>query len=350
MNMRSLDRNVLCGLMKYPELSLRAISEHLGMNYWTFYKIVEKFKRTGIVKEVAIPNFRILNKELFVAGYGNLTKKKMITLERVKKIDFGSAFSADIFYGFAESYRGFIFALSKNFTEIKKSLIYAERIVGLRRMVDEERMSLVMIPFKLAEFPIFFDYSKLLCSDDNKPPVHRGLPEVTKKKLNFREIVAMQELVNDPNVSTEKLSKHLDITPQAASKIRKRLYDERILIRRYIPDLRKLGYDVLVFAHWFTDPNAMEKMQNLSVENMEVDISPIIFLAYDMMEGIALAPFKSLQKSREIISFFENFGEKTGVLVQEPKILFLSLQEGVKIREHVYGALVRQLIEEVSVP
>ena len=205
-------------------------------------------------------------------------------------------------------------------------------------------MSLVMLPLKLARIPIFFDYSMLLCRDANEDVYSpKGLPALRKKMhLSEREKKAISEITLNPELSLSQLAKTLNVSVQTASKIRKKLYAEHILIRRYIPNLRAMGYDVLVFAHWIANPNVMERLENMKINEVKIDVSPIIFLAYDKLEGIAMAPFKNLRESRDIISFFEKFGENTGVLVKAPRILFLSIQEGMEIKDHLYHPLVER--------
>ncbi len=337
--MKAAEYKVLCGLLRNPELGMRALAEKLGMNYWTLYKAVSRMMSSGVIHEVAIPNFHILKRELLVAGYGHLTKRRMVNIRKMRDLNLGDEFTSDVFYGFAESYRGFVLGISENYTSVKKSVVSMDKLTGMGQS-SEEDVSLALFPIKLVDIPIFFDYAPLLCGSQRE---HIGLPAPARTELNRREVMAMYELTREPLISTGELAKRIGTTPQTASKIRKRLYEEHLLIKRYIPDLKSLGYEVLVFAHWFTNPTAMEKVINMG--SVELDISPIIFVAYDMLEGVALAPFKSLQESREIISFFEDFGEKTGVIAREPTILFLSLQEGMKIREHHYAPMVRALID-----
>jgi len=347
MQLNAQERKVLCGLSKYSDLPLRAIAEKIDINYWALYKIVERLRDRGIIREIAIPNFQLLDYELFVVSYGNLTKKKLLELKSIKKSElFKNA--SKVFYGLAESYRGFMFGLSKNYTELKKMLILTERYTRITELLKDNDIKLVILPLELARMPILFDYSDLLCRDagmQTKISSRYGQKSiiVPKKPLTNRERRAMMELVANPTLSLNALSEQIGATVQTASKIKKKLYEEGWLIRRIIPNLRVLGYDVLVFAHWRSNPKQLERMESRSYEELDVDISSIVFLAYDMLEGIALAPFRNLRESREIISFFENFGERTGVLVEEPNIQFLSLQESVMIRDHNYRVMLKNL-------
>lgn len=339
MKLRPLELRALCAISKYQGKSLRDISEIVGINYWTLYKTVEKLRERGIFREVNVPNFRMLGYELLIAGYGNLTKRKISELQQLRDEENIRKFSSSIFYGFAESYRGFALGVARNYTEVKKTLITAERIVKLREMSGKEDINIVLFPLEITNVPILFDFSRLLCRmagvECNQL---KGMPsKYPNRKLTRREKIALVELTRNPDVSLNELSKKMKVTIQTASKIKRRLFDEGWLIPRIIPDLSMLGYEVIVFAHWNLNPEMLELMNSMNPEDM--DLSNIIFMAYDNLEGIAVAPFKNLQKSREIISLFENLGSTMRILVGDPKILFLSVQESVGVRNHSYASV-----------
>ncbi len=336
---------VLCGITKYPNKTLKEISEKLNMNYWAVYKTVGKFKKEGLIKEINIPNIRLLNYEILVAGYGSLTKKKLQELQKIKKSNILRK-DSKIFYGIAESYRGFVLGVAKNYTEIKETLAKIEGVIRIRDALNENQIALVMLPLSMSNIPILFDYSGIVCKDvaEEKGFVLSKEMKKPDKELTKREKLAMYEIVNNPGISMQELAGRIKATVQTTSKIRKKLYKEGWVIKRYIPNLINLGYEVLVFAHWHANPKKIEEVEKIKDVNMDIDLSSIVFLAYDSLEGIAIAPFKSLKESRDIISFFENFGERTGVLEEEPKIQFLSLQESIKFKNHDYRAIVKDIL------
>ncbi len=336
---------VMCGMVKYPQLSTKKVAELLNINYWTVYKSLEKMKSSGLIREVIIPDFPALGFELLVIGYGSLTKRKMNTLQKIKNLPKYPNFSSGIFYSFAESYRGFVLAVSKNFTEISKGLIYAERLIKVREFLQTESTQMVILPFEITEIPIFFDYGKLMCRDFGIEIEEFAIKRKKKRELKKRELQVLLEMVKEPEASISAIAKSTGMAQQSVSKIKNKLFEEGWVQRKIIPNLAKMGYDVLVFAHWTSNPEEMEKVKNINLQKFGYDLSNIIFSAYNPLEGIAIAPFKTLKKSREIVSFFEKFGESTGVLTKEPNILFLSLQEGIKIRDHVYYPIISSLVK-----
>ncbi len=348
MKIREIDRKVMCALSRNIDLSIKELSEKMGMNYWTLYKTVEKLKNAGIIREVAIPNFKFLNYEIFVAGYGNLTKKRIHELWKLRDSGEFKEYSPLIFYGIAESYRGFVFGIAKNYTNVKKTIISAEKIIRLREIINSNEINLAFLPLELANIPVLFDYSGILCREigmKNLRPL-KVPDKKPRRNLTERDKIAMLNIVENPEVSLSDLAENIGVTIQTASKIKKRLFDEGWLIRRIIPNLQILGYEVMVFAHWHTNPKKAELMGEIksNTQEFDVDISNITFLAYDVLEGIALAAFHTLKESREIISFFEKLGEGTGILASEPEIIFLSLQEGIKIKDHSYAGIIRDLL------
>ncbi len=347
MKLSETNARLLCGITKYPHLEAKELSKILGLSQWSVYKGIEKMKAAGLYKEVFVPDFSSLGFELLVAGYGSLTKKKMHAIENLRKMKRRS-FSSRIFYAFAESYKGFVFALAKSYTDFARSLIYAERQIGVRELLRSENVNIAFLPLPLTQIPVSFDYSGILCRNVGIKLSEEYRIKNKKRKLSKIDVRVMMEILKNPNAKSTDIAKNLGISIQRALRIKKELIENGVLRKRMIPNMELFGYEVLVFAHWQTNPEKMEFLKNLDFSGNEYDISPIIFLAYTPLEGIAIASFKNLQESREIISLFENLGERMGVLNGEPNILFLSLQEGVKIRNHDYYPLVEDVFRESS--
>ena len=351
MNLTLQERKALCGMLKYPEKSLNEIASILNINYWTLYKIKEKFKREKMIREIIIPDYEAIGFELFLSGYGNLTKKRMKILEemRMKIVEknmrkIQNNLASGIFYAFVESYKGFVLGVSKNYTEIMRGIMYAERLISIRELILRENTKLVIFPLKISSIPILFDYSNLLCKEFGIELENVKKEEEKKEKLKDIELKVLYEIVKEPEISLTEISNILRISKQRASKIKKRLSEEGWYKRIVIPNMRELKYEVLVFAHWKSNPEIVENLEK-SFKNLGIDISNIVFLAYNPLEGIAIAPFKTLKESREIISMFTKFAEKTNVLVGDPDILFLSLDEGVEIKNHEHWEVLSSMIK-----
>lgn len=351
-NLTLQEKMALCGMIKYPEKSLSEIANLLNINYWTLYKIKEKFKKMNIIREIAVPNYESLGFELFLSGYGNLTKKRMkmwedirmkIVKEDMRKIQ--SNLESGIFYAFIESYKGFVLGVSKNYTEILRGMMYTERLMNIRELMLRENTKLVLFPLKISSIPILFDYSNLLCKEFGIELEDMKKVEKKREKLSKIEMRVLYEIVKNPEISLTQISDILKISRQRASKIKKKLIEEKWYRKIMLPDIRKLKYEVIVFAHWNSNPEIVENMEK-SFKNLGIDISNIVFLAYNPLEGIAIAPFKTLKESREIISIFTKFAEKTNVVLDEPDILFLSLEEGIEIKNHEYWQVLSPMVNQ----
>ncbi len=345
MKLSDTSARVLCGIAKNPNMSMKELSEITGVSAWSVYKSLEKMKKMGIFREVYIPNLSSLGFELLVAGYGSLTKRKMHTIDNLKKMR-RKNFSSRIFYAFAESYKGFVLAVAKSYTDFVHSLIYAEKSIGVRDLLRGENVNIVFLPLSLTKMPIFFDYSPLLCRYFGVEIDEQPREKIPRGNLEPIDLKVMLEILKNPDASNSLISKKMGISMQKTSKIRKKLIDEGFLVKRIIPNMKLFGYEVLVFAHWFSNPAQIENIGAEDFKKSGYDLSNIVFLAYTPMEGIAIALFRTLQESREIVSIFEGLGEKMGILIGEPNIIFLSLQEGLKIRDHEYHFLIEELLSK----
>jgi len=347
MKLTSQEKMVLYGLTRYPELSLRELSKVLGINYWSVYKIQDKFRRKRIIKEVVIPNYRALGFELLVAGYGSLTQNRLREIVRLEKMikREGSISRSGRFLAFAEAYRGFTLGVVKNYTEIVKNILYVDRMAGIRELMVRERPKMVLMPLEITKIPIFFDYSRLLAREFGIPYENGKRKREPEGSLTQDEIRVLAEFTKDPERRIKDIATELNMSRAKVAKIKEKLFGEGWCEKRIIPDMRALGYEVLVFAHWESNP---EKIEIVERENamgkVEVDLSSIVFLAYNPLEGIVMAIFKSLRESREIVSLFSTFAEREKVLIKEPEILFLSLEEGREIKSHEHHPILSSLL------
>jgi len=341
----SLERKVLWGLTCHPEMSLKALSRELELNYWSIYKIREKFRREGLIKEVLIPNYRALGFELLVAGYGSITREKLQYISSLEKAIKNNCeiCESGMFFAFTESYRGFTLGVMKNYTQLVKNLLYMDRITGLREIMRRETPKLILLPLEITQLPIFFDYSNLISREFGFPTCSRRRILNPSGTLSRNEIIIMKELVQKPAITLKSLSEKVNMSREKVRKIREKLLNKGWCIPRVIPDMRALGYEVIVFAHWESNPMGIIKIER-NIKNLDIDLSRVIFLAYNPLEGIVIALFKSLGESREIISLFSKFVERENVLIREPDILFLSLEEGKEIKSHEHHPILSSLL------
>ena len=340
------EKKALYGLVTYPEVPLKIIAEQLEMNYWTLYKIREKMKAKGLIRDVIIPNYKALGYELFVAGYGSITKERMKMMEKLEKVIKKAKqlprFSG-IFYAFAETYRGFVLGAVKNYTEIVKNLLYMDRLIGIREILARERPKIVILPYEITEIPVLFDYSRLLAREFRMPMPLIKKYKNPEGKLSREELMVLKKLVEKPEATIKQLAQWLDMGRQKISRIKDKLLSEGWCFHRVIPDIKMLGYEVIVFAHWESNPSKIENFEEKKIETLGIDLSRIIFLAYNLLEGIVIALFKNLKESRNIVSLFSTFMEKENVLLNEPEILFLSLEEGITLRNHEHAYVLSAL-------
>jgi len=352
MKLSEVDKIALCGYMRNPLMSIRDLADFLDINYWTLYKSIERLKKREIFKEVVIPDFRNLGFELLVVGYGSLTKRRMQAFEKIKKHreERCPPFACGIFYSFSESYRGFVIGVSKNYTDIVKGLLYTEKVTHMRDILRSDDLGLLLLPFELTDAPIFFDYSSVICKDFGMDMESAPMEMREKEKLGKRDVMVLKELIKRPDGTITDISDALGMSKQTVSKIRKRIFQEGWAHKKVVPNMKALDYDVLVFAHWEMDPEKFEEMKGKQPEELGFDTSNVVFAAYTPLEGAAMAPFKSLKESREMVNSFQRIAENTGIIYKEPKLLFLSIQEGNVIRDHTFQGLVELIPDGPIMP
>jgi len=161
-------------------------------------------------------------------------------------------------------------------------------------------------------------------------------------KLSKNEKKFLISLLEDGNKTDVQISKETGISKASASRIRKKLESEKIIIE-YIPimDLDLIGIDVfLVFLfQWkaFKD----NKLTSQIMKELETD-PHVVFLANgEGSEGFTTCVFMGFKNIKEYHSYFKKFRKKYESYIGKVSTLLVPSQEIIK---HDFTDIVKKLI------
>lgn len=152
---------------------------------------------------------------------------------------------------------------------------------------------------------------------------------VMKLKLSDNEVEVLKLLIENGRVHCTEIAKKLDITPQAVSRIQKKLEDSGI-IRGYssIVDYEKLGIGVFAIALLKSKSDSWGKQE----EDAKCSVrGPHLISVYRVPEGdvthIAIYGFRSLEESD---SYFHALQTERGCAPELKKVYILSTKSILK--------------------
>ena len=343
MNQRSLTKNeerVLYGLVKHPYLSESELSSLINVKLSTLTSIKRRLQHHGIFHTTIVPMVNRLGCELMVATHTNFNP--VIPLEeRVKTTKKTIEIFDEIFFSVGEQEKGFSLSVAKRYTDIGRIDEIRTETFGGVGLLEKEYPHEAIFPFEISKIQRFFDFSRLLKHTFSLNNIEE---DETKEQwftnnqgyeLNEKEKRVLIALVENPEATTQKnnvgenskqiLGNLVGCSRHTVARIKNRLFEEKVLKRIIIPDIEKLGFEILAFHHLnfnpYRPPNEAEKKH--------LDTPSTIFFAHRRFEAVLISAYRTYQEYKE------DKTKKISYLKEKDIITYTPI-----IRKYVFGRMV----------
>lgn len=291
---------VLWGLTVYPNLTDIEVSKKLDMPHSTFSTIRKRLQKSGYYSTVRIPMVQCLGAEMLAVLYTffnpaiSVQQRAVITTKTIEIFE-------EIFYSVGETHRGFSVSFSGNYTAIGK--ITEKRIETFAKegLLDIQQPKEVIFPFNISQIPLFFDFDALIADTfdiDMKVETERGLDLcVQDVELSKTEKIIMLAMVENPDATDLMLAEIVDMSRHTVSKVKHKLEETGLIVKKRIPNLEKLGFKVLTFNHINFNPR--KPLDNELLKSDVLNNPSSIFLAARPFECVLLSVYKDYEAHRE---------------------------------------------------
>ena len=160
-DLTSKEKLMLYGLVKYPTLTDKKLSDKLKIKQSTVTSIRNRLKDKGYFRKLIIPRLQNMGCQMLVSIYTSfsplipLEERVVITGEAIEVFE-------EIFFSVGEQDKGFSLSLSKDYATIGKINDIRTQTFGGRGLLEEEYPNMVVFPFDISRVYRFFDFSPLL--------------------------------------------------------------------------------------------------------------------------------------------------------------------------------------------
>jgi DNA-binding MarR family transcriptional regulator len=343
---------VLYGLVKYPLLNDRQLADRINLKMTTATAIKNRLKENEYYATVRVPILRPDEIELFtvlmIKFSARFSVEELVNIRDQYEDEF-----PELFFGGLESGGGFSLGFANNFSELSKMIEKFSSVLIGGNFVENNRRPmdhLAIFPLKNAIFFNFFDFSDIIKRDfkiklEDEPSKPRtSLPKTKNVTLSNIEKRVLYGLVNYPELPDSKIADKINVTRQVISKLKKTFEDDGLMKTIRMPDLSKLGYEILVLVHNNHNPlTPMEKRQ----KGIELVLSelPIIFLISTNLESFAIAPAKNFVELQSLKNKVLRFYKKENFFISEPKLFLYSISNMTFTRRNFYGPLLKKIFK-----
>ncbi len=348
------EQTVLYNLVRHPLLSDQELCNRIDMKQSTFSTIKKKLRTEGYFYSSHSPVFNRLGSELLVVWYVTLNRKTR-TEDRLA-ISRGRLLAAsDIFTIVSESNQAVFLSVSKNIGEHVK---VTDDLVQLYEENDFlEEIHQVMFPFDASSIFSCFDFAPLLnrifqiepedaitedidvSSEKNKTKVH--YPE-----LNDLEKRVFLGLVKYPELSDSSLSERIGCSRPVFTRVKNRFLEERLIERRRIVSLEKLGFKMLALTHSKFNPLIPLSGRQKCVQHTRAVQTPIFNIARDP-ESVMLTAFRDFEEFKYLHNEYVSYCQEHNTLRNDPFVLLQSIPRIYEVKWLVYEPLVRKILDNI---
>jgi DNA-binding MarR family transcriptional regulator len=352
-NLSDNETRTLLGLVKYPTLNDRQLSERIGIKMSTVTAIKNRLKDLGLFITARVPNLQNLGAEIMSVTYAHtdpaIPEGTQMVVGRQLFEDFDELF----YIGAGPRYR-YSMSMHRNYSSACRVIDGVFDLYSRNGLLIPREHNVVHFPFDQTKIYNFFDYSALLerAFDLQLPPreadrfVHDGeFGTVTSVKLSRIERKVLRGLVQNPDLLDSNISKRIDVTRQSVTKMRKRFEDLDLFHALRIPNLEMLGFDVLALVHTSYRPSSTVKDRAGPLKDIYGQL-PIVFKAETDKQGVELVATRDYREFDEYMNLKVSHLRSEGVIDHDPRVFAFTFPNFQAVKNHVYSPGLTRIIEQ----
>ena len=341
------EKLMLYGLVKYPQLTDKEISEKLDLKHSTVTSIRHRLKENEYLRKLIIPKLQIMGCEMLVVIYTNFSPLIPL-LERVQITGETIEVFPEIFFSVGEQDKGFSLSLSKDYATIGRINDIRTQTFGGRGLLEEEYPNTVIFPFEISKIYRFFDFTPLLkssfCLDSES--------DVEFENINFGNIesVTLSDteknvycmLISYPESSDSDIGREIGVSRHTISRLRRKFEEKNLMSKINLPNFVKLGFEILAFYHIRFDPRNPPNMDNDDALSLISDST--VFFATRRFEAVMISIYKNYDDYKTDMMKIMQVLKENRWIAKDPMILTYGLSTMAFIKDFKFAPIVSKII------
>lgn len=274
------EKNVLYGLVRFPEKNDKQLADILNMKDSTLTSIKKRLLQQHYFRQHYIPMLNRLGAEMLgiIATDFNpvipLEERINISKDEIERND-------EIFLSIGAREQGFSFSLVDNYTSFSTINETRTQVFGKYSLIDKSYPAEFLFPFSISKIINFFDYSKILqahfkidLSQFNLEAYQQyhtvpkeNLPDYIPEQcvfqwftphdlilLNSKERPVFSSLIDNPEATMTEIGEQAGLSRHTVSRMKKKFFKKRLIKELVIPNLKKIGFKLMVFYSFDLSP------------------------------------------------------------------------------------------------
>jgi DNA-binding CsgD family transcriptional regulator len=207
---------------------------------------------------------------------------------------------------------------------------------------------MVVFPFDISKIYRFFDFSQLLKKhfnlkfEENEDIINLAFRQTKSVELTDTEKNVFCIMTSYPELSDANIGRELGISRHTVSRIRREFENKNFIRRINLPDLKKFGFEILVFYHIRFDPRNPPNIENDEAAMLMSDSS--IFFACRQFEAVMISVYSDYDDYKSDSINVTQLLKQNGWIAQDPKILSYSMSNMIFIKDFKFAPITQKIV------
>ncbi|UCH71878.1 MAG: hypothetical protein JSW62_05650 [Thermoplasmatales archaeon] len=341
------EKLLIYGLVKYPQLTDKELSEKLDMKHSTVTTIRHRLRENEYFRKLNIPRLQNMGCQMLVAIYTNfspllpLEERIEITGKTIEVFD-------EIFFSVGEQDKGFSLSLSKDYATIGRINDIRTQTFGGRGLLEEEYPNMVVFPFDISRVYRFFDFNPLLNNsfklnlELEEDVLDRAFRHTADVDLSDTEKNVYCMIVSYPEMSDNDIGKEIGVSRHTVSRLRRRFESDHLIRKISLPNLQKLGFEILTFYHIRFDPRNPPNIENDEAASLMTD-STILF-ASRAFEALMISIYRDYDDYKNDMMYIMHTLKENRWIAEDPAIRTYGLNTMVFIKDFKFAPITHKIV------
>jgi len=346
--MSSLTKNekkVLYGVTRYPAINDSELAILLDVKLSTLTSIKRRLSTEAYYRTHLVPLVNRLGWEMLAVMYTQFNP--VIPLEdRIETTKRTIEVFDEIFFSVGEEEKGFSMSLSQNYTNIGRINEIRTETFGQLGLLEKEYPHEVIMPFETSQIHRFFDFTRLLhhlfeLNEEQTTPVVSSLFQTMEHyRFSPKEKKVFITLIQYPEETTQQIGERTHLSRHTIARMKKHFLDIGLLQYLTLPNLEKLGIEILTLYHIRFNPHKAPNANDLTY----LDSPSTVFFASRKFEAVQLAAYPSYQEYKADEMRKIRFLKENTLIVQPPFISPYMFGRLVLIKEFNFTPVSRKIL------
>ena len=341
------EKLVLYGLIKFPQLTDRELSEKLEMKHSTVTSIRHRLKENDYLRKLILPRLKNMGCEMLVVIYTNFSPLIPL-LERIDITGKTIEVFEEIFLSVGEQDKGFSLSLSKDYATIGRINDIRTQTFGGRGLLEDEYPNMVVFPFDISKIYRFFNFAPLLNNSFNLD--FESEFEVEEIDFSGVENLILSDiekntycmLISYPDFSDSDIGRELGVSRHTISRLRRKFEDTDVMRRLTIPNFVKLGFEILAFYHIRFDPRNPPKMEDDEASTLMSDST--VFFACRRFEAVMISIYSNYDDYKSDMMKIMQILKENQWIAEDPMIRTYGLSSMIFIKDFKFAPIASKII------